>query len=53
MKVVEYMNVSASNTNKLVELVNQKISEGWQPIGGVFAASFVPVTYLQAMVKYA
>ncbi len=53
MTVVEYINVSANSSDKLVALVNEKIKEGWQPIGGVFVTSLYTAVYLQAMVKYA
>jgi hypothetical protein len=34
-QVKEYTIVTALSPNELILLVNEKISEGWQPVGGI------------------
>ncbi|RZK10247.1 MAG: DUF1737 domain-containing protein [Flavobacterium sp.] len=50
MHIVAYIHVAANSSKELVELANQKLNEGWQPLGGVATIAFVPTTFLQAMV---
>lgn len=53
----EYTIVVASAPQQLIQLVNEKIKEGWQPFGGVTIASVQPLkdatttVSIQAMVK--
>jgi len=35
----EYTVITAAGTGNLIPLVNEKIKEGWQPIGGVCVSS--------------
>jgi hypothetical protein len=57
MKIVKYELVTASQSGRLNELVNEYISKGWAPYGNLTAA-FYPgnsggyIAYGQAMVKY-
>ena len=56
-KVAKYGFASDSDTDSFVEGIHDKISEGWQPFGGISVAmckvnsEWVPY-YAQAMVKY-
>jgi hypothetical protein len=47
--VVDYFVVTSAIVMGLAVKVQQRLLEGWQPIGGV---SFDGEQYLQAMVKY-
>jgi hypothetical protein len=56
MKIVDYKVISSgtkigfsNHTKKIEEEVKSHIQEGWQPVGGVFAAGSI---FYQAMVKY-
>jgi len=56
-KIVKYGFASGFNTDLFYDDINDKISEGWQPFGGISVAmcnvnnEWVPY-YAQAMVKY-
>jgi len=48
MKELKYINVTASNLEKLTLIVNRKIHEGYEPIGGMTPAAG---GYAQTMLK--
>ncbi len=51
---MEYTVLRATKLEELVELVNQRISEGWVPLGGVSASLTVGATmFCQALTKQA
>ena len=56
-KIAKYGFASDSDTDRFVESIQDKISEGWQPFGGISVAmckvnsEWIPY-YAQAMVKY-
>ena len=54
MKITNYTMVSHADKDRFVELVAMSIDSGWQPLGGVAAASEQGsgVMFYQAMVKY-
>ncbi len=58
MKIVEYVFFAGEPEadDKFIDLINSKIKEGWQPLGGVCSSkSYVEPDYevpMQAMVKY-
>lgn len=56
MKIVAYMMLKTEKLQDLVDKVNEKLPEGWQPFGSM---TFVPTysdnsgkQYVQVMVKY-
>lgn len=53
MKTAEYLIIQSSSIVPLGEAVNEKISEGWKPLGGVAIAHdrFQGMVFAQAMVK--
>jgi hypothetical protein len=54
-KPVEYIIVDGGDRNELVENVNARIKEGFEPTGGVLVGMAVLVgrrQWLQAMVKF-
>lgn len=46
---MEYIVINEISIDKLVEEVNKKISEGFEPLGGI---STVQQNYQQAMIKH-
>ena len=48
---MEYKVVQASPLSTLVEKVNDLISNGWEPLGGITTAGLDASTFYQAMVK--
>jgi hypothetical protein len=56
MKATAYGVLTDGTLDKLRLQVNDAIADGWQPLGGICAAIQAygsPITYLQAIVKYA
>lgn len=56
-KITRYEVVYANSESAFVEQINQMISEGWQPLGGMAAnfqtnGNFQQAVYHQAMVLY-
>jgi hypothetical protein len=55
--MTEYTIVSAGRPNELITEVNQRIKDGWTPLGGVCAyvvdatKSYLDMGYCQALVK--
>ena len=56
MKIIDYMMLKTEHLQDLVDSVNKKIAEGWQPHGSM---TFVPTysdnsgkQFVQVMVKY-
>jgi len=55
-KMIAYGVLNDSTLDKLRLQVNAAIADGWEPLGGIAAAVQnygSPMTYLQAVVKYA
>lgn len=50
--VTEYRLVSRSDESMLVARVNELITDGWQPLGGVGSELYDLSRHVQAMVKY-
>lgn len=53
MKVVRYEIVTATTVQDLTAKVNDYISDGWQPVGGVCVMEEGVPAFYQAMVKQA
>ena len=53
-KIVKYIILGRSISENLVDLVNIKLLDGWQPLGGVSTQvqPSVGIFYIQALVKY-
>jgi len=53
-KVIEYMVISHTRRDKLVEDVNERIGLGWQPWGGLQVSETTnqPISFTQAMALY-
>ena len=53
-KIVKYAVLGRSISENLVDLVNIKLLDGWQPLGGVSTQvqPSVGIFYIQALVKY-
>ena len=51
-KITEYTVVTHENISTFLEKVNERISMGWQPIGGVCFDS-LSTHYIQSLVRYA
>ena len=53
-KIVKYIILGRSISENLVDLVNIKLLDGWQPLGGVSTQvqPNVGIFYIQALVKY-
>ena len=53
-KIVEYVVLVKSTPEKLIDLVNVKLIDDWQPLGGVstLVQPSVGIFYIQALVKY-
>ena len=53
-KIVEYVVLVKSTAERLEDLVNIKLLDGWQPLGGVSTQiqPSVGIFYIQALVKY-
>ena len=53
-KIVKYIVLGRSTSENLVDLVNIKLLDGWQPLGGVSTQvqPSVGIFYIQALVKY-
>ena len=53
-KIVKYTVLGRSISENLVDLVNIKLLDGWQPLGGVSTQvqPSVGIFYIQALVKY-
>ena len=53
-KIVKYIVLGRSISENLVDLVNIKLLDGWQPLGGVSTQiqPSVGIFYIQALVKY-
>jgi hypothetical protein len=54
MKIAEYKNIEDYDMQKLDQLVNEAIQEGWQPLGSVVVyilPSNKEPWYVQTMVK--
>ena len=57
LEIVEYTVETSKILEELIEKVQERIDEGWQPLGGVSAckaenADYVNEVYAQAMVMY-
>jgi hypothetical protein len=49
---MEYTVIQADSVGEFIVLVNQMISDGWRPRGGVACFGFgIKVLYFQAMVR--
>ena len=53
-KIVEYVVVVKSTPERLDDLVNMKLMNGWQPLGGVstLVKPNNDIYFIQALVKY-
>ena len=53
-KIVEYVVLVKSTPEKLIDLVNVKLIDDWQPLGGVstLVKPNSDIFYIQALVKY-
>ena len=53
-KIVEYVVLIKSTSERLKDTVNIKLLDGWQPLGGVSTQvqPSVGIFYIQALVKY-
>ena len=53
-KIVQYTVLGRSTSENLVDLVNIKLLDGWQPLGGVSTQvqPSVGIFYIQALVQY-
>ena len=53
-KIVEYVVVVKSTSERLEDTVNMKLLDDWQPLGGVstLVQPSVGIFYIQALVKY-
>ena len=53
-KIVEYVVLVKSTPERLEDLVNIKLLDDWQPLGGVstLVQPSVGIFYIQALVKY-
>ena len=53
-KIVEYIVLVKSTPEKLIDLVNVKLIDDWQPLGGVstLVKPNTDIFYIQALVKY-
>jgi len=53
-KVIQYMVISHTRRDKLVEDVNERIGLGWQPWGGLQVSETTnqPISFTQAMALY-
>lgn len=54
-EVIEYAIISYTSRDRMIEDVNQRISGGWQPWGGLQVSETLnqPISFTQAMVLYA
>lgn len=54
-EVIEYAIISYTSRDRMIEDVNQRISAGWQPWGGLQVSETLnqPISFTQAMVLYA
>ncbi len=54
IKVIQYMVISHTRRDKLVEDVNERIGLGWQPWGGLQVSETTnqPISFTQAMALY-
>ena len=53
-KIVEYVVLVKSTPEKLIDLVNVKLIDDWQPLGGVstLVKPNSDIYFIQALVKY-
>ena len=53
-KIVEYIVLVKSSPEKLIDLVNVKLIDDWQPLGGVstLVKPNTGIFFIQALVKY-
>ena len=53
-KIVEYVVLVKSTPEKLIDLVNVKLIDNWQPLGGVstLVKPNSDIYFIQALVKY-
>jgi uncharacterized protein DUF1737 len=60
-KITQYTVITELGTEKFIQVVNDAIEKGWQPMGGVTAfqvsmptaqGNFVGIEYVQALVAY-
>lgn len=51
MRIIEYTVVAALSFEKMIELINKRIVEGWQPQGGI-CYNMNMDGLIQALVKY-
>ena len=53
-KIVEYVVLVKSTPEKLIDLVNVKLIDDWQPLGGVstLVKPNTDIFFIQALVKY-
>ena len=51
MNTTQYTIVRESDVHDLIDKVNAKIAEGWQPLGGVSVTLVPGSIFAQAMVK--
>ena len=53
-KIVEYVVLIKSTSERLEDTVNMKLLDDWQPLGGVstLVQPSVGIFYIQALVKY-
>jgi hypothetical protein len=52
MKITAYKTLSHNSANNLDTLVNEAITNGWQPYGNQYIAVGFGFDYCQAMVRY-
>lgn len=48
---MEYIVLSENDASSLEAIVNKKLNEGFEPVGGVSATARNGITYCQAMIK--
>ena len=51
-KCVEYNIIGSSDVRELIQLVNEGISEGWIPQGGIYVVPSSNSNLFQAMIRY-
>ena len=53
-KIIEYVVLIKSTSERLEDTVNMKLLDDWQPLGGVstLVQPSVGIFYIQALVKY-
>ena len=53
-KIIEYVVIVKSTPEKLIDLVNVKLIDDWQPLGGVstLVKPNSDIYFVQALVKY-